>query len=191
MTQLTPDSQSRLRVPTYLVLGSALIFALVDFFLAVAPLQVGNVMWRFGAVGLGANAIVTPLVLCVLIYALAVWLGDRAMIATIGVFAALLALYLLVAVGAFSLDALQMRSRVAPAAHGKFIVASAVAIVKIVIELVLAVVLAVNAFRANRATRRVTARGARASAPIIGARGGAMPAAAPAGAERDPGSATP
>jgi hypothetical protein len=190
MTQITTDNWRRLRTPVYLVLGCALLFAIVDFILAVAPLQLGNVMWRFGAVGLSANAVVTPLVIASLLYALSIVSEDRGILMAVGILAALFAFYLLIASGSFALDALQMRSRVNPAAKDKFVVASAVAGVKLVVECVISLLLAIGAFRANRASRRVVARNTRQAAPIIGARGTAVPAQ-PVITERDAGGVTP
>jgi hypothetical protein len=170
MIASTPEYLRRLRTPAYVVLGLSLLFAIADFLLAVTPLHPGTVMWRFGAVGLGANAVMTPLLLLVFIYALALSVEDRAVIGVICGLSALATIVLLAASGTFALDALQMKSRVQPGALDKFTSASAQAVVKLLLEAIACAVLAVSAFRANRRPRRDAARTPRPAGPLLGAR---------------------
>ena len=167
MTSSAPDLVRRLRAPGYLIMAVTSILPLIDLLMAISPLHLGTVMWRFGAVGLISSAVGAPLLVLVLIYALALLCGDRKVVITVGVIAVLFALLLLVGAGSFTLDALQMKGRVNPAALDKFKGASALALVKLVVMCIASVVLAVSAFRSSRLSKRETVRATRPNATLI------------------------
>ncbi|MEO8338002.1 MAG: hypothetical protein ABI664_23715 [bacterium] len=158
MTSPAPTSSlaRHLRVPGYLFFGIAMILPILDLLISVYPLRLGTVVWRFGAVGLLSNAIGAPLLVLFFIFALAVFSGDKRVIATVGVIAALIALLLVAGAGSFALDALQMKRRVQAAAQQRFMMASAQAMVKLVAEGVSAIVLAYSAFRVLNRKRILT-----------------------------------
>ena len=120
MTSSTPDLVRRLRAPGYLIMAVTSILPLIDLMMAISPMHLGTVMWRFGAVGLISSAIGAPLLVLTLIYALALLCGDRKVVITVGVIAAVVALLMLVGAGSFTLDALKMKGRVNPVALDKF-----------------------------------------------------------------------
>ena len=162
-----PDLLRRLRAPGYLIMAVTSILPLIDLLMAISPMHPGTVMWRFGAVGLVSSAVGAPLLVLTLIYALALLSGDRKVVVAVGVIAALIALLLLIGAGAFTLDALQMKSRVNPVALDKFKGASALALLKLLVMCVASIVLAVSAFRAARQSKREVVRTARPSGKLV------------------------
>jgi hypothetical protein len=159
MRPLAPSEYPRrLRVPGYLILGSAMVLPLLDFVLSVMPMRPDTVAWRFGAIGLFASAQMVPLLTMFLIYALALMAKDRRVIIFIGGVSFLLALTALVSSGAFALDALQMNGRVQPQAYARFRLASVQAVAKLILGGVAALVLSVSVFRTARAMRLATVR---------------------------------
>ena len=167
MTSTAPDLIRRLRAPGYLIMAVTSILPLIDLMMAISPMHPGTVMWRFGAVGLISSAVGAPLLVLVLVYALALLCGDRKVVITVGVIAAVLAVLMIVGGGSFTLDALQMKGRVNPAALDKFKGASALALVKLVVMGISAIVLAVSAFRSAKLSKRETVRAARPGATLI------------------------
>jgi hypothetical protein len=159
----------RLRVPTYTILGMALLLQVLDLIATVSPMHAGQVLWRFGAVGLFASAVINPLILLIFIYVLAVALGDKVTIRVIAALAALLAVLILIGAGSFSLDTLQMKSRVQPEALDKFKGAALLALFKLLLELVSSTVLAVSAIRTLRYLQRTAVpRGNSVGSLVVG-----------------------
>ena len=93
----------RLRAPGYIILGIAMILPILDFIVSTIPLKPTTVVWRFGAFGLLSSAIGAPLLVLLLIYALALLAGDRKVMILVAVLAALIALTLIGGSGAFAL----------------------------------------------------------------------------------------
>jgi hypothetical protein len=149
MTSPAPTSSlaRRLRVPGYLFFGIAMILPILDLLVSVYPIRLGTVVWRFGAVGLLSSAIGAPLLVLFFIFALALFLGDRRVVLTVGIVASLIALLLVAGAGSFALDALQMKRRVQEAAQQRFMMASMQAMLKLILEGISAIVLAISAFR--------------------------------------------
>jgi hypothetical protein len=167
MTSSAPDLVRRLRAPGYLIMAVTSILPLIDLLMAISPMHPGTVMWRFGAVGLISSAIGAPLLVLTLVYALALLSGDRKVVITVGVIAAVIAVLMFIGAGSFSLDALQMKGRVNPTALDKFKGASALALAKLLLMGIAAVVLAVSAFRSAKLAKRETVRVARPGATLI------------------------
>lgn len=170
MVATSPDVLRRLRAPGYLIIGLAAILPLSDLISTVWPPHAGQLMWRFGTVGLGASAIGVPLFLMFLLFALAAVLGDSRVILTIAIVSAVIALLLVLGVGAFTLDTLQMRGGVSPSAMPRFKAASGQALVKLLLHAISATVLAISAFRVARGDRKESGRSgsAKASPLMVG-----------------------
>jgi hypothetical protein len=167
MTSSAPDLVRRLRAPAYLIMAVTSILPLIDLMMAISPMHLGTVMWRFGAVGLISSAIGAPLLVLVLVYALALLSGDRKVVITVGVIAAVVALLMILGAGSFTLDALQMKGRVNPVALDKFKGASALALVKLVVMGIASIVLALSAFRSSKLMKREPVRTTRPGATLI------------------------
>lgn len=152
MLTSAPNSLARrLRVPGYLFLGIAMILPVIDLFVGIYPFRLGQVVWRFGAVGLLSSAVGAPLLVLFFVFALALFAGDRKVVIGVGIVAALIALILIGGAGSFSLDALQMKRRVQAAAQLKYMMASGQALFKLLLEALSAIVLSISAFRAANA----------------------------------------
>jgi hypothetical protein len=157
MTPPAPNSLARhLRVPGYLFFGIAMILPLLDLLVSVYPIRLGTVVWRFGAVGFLSGAIGAPLLILFFIFALALFAGDRKVIMTVGVVAALIALLLVAGTGSFALDALQMKRRIQAAAQQRFVMVAMQAMLKIILQAISAIVLSITAFRTLKNWKRVT-----------------------------------
>ena len=149
MISSAPNSLARhLRAPGYLFFGIAMLLPVLDLLISIYPFRIGTVVWRFGAVGLLSSAVGAPLLVLFFVFALALFAGDRKVVIAVGVLAALIALLLISGSGSFVLDALQMKRRVQAAAQERFMMASAQAMLKLVLESITAIVLALSAFRA-------------------------------------------
>jgi hypothetical protein len=171
MTPSAPTSSlaRRLRVPGYLFFGIAMILPVLDLLVSVYPIRLGTVVWRFGAVGLLSSAIGAPLLVLFFIFALALFLGDRRVIITVGVVASLIALLLVAGAGSFALDALQMKRRVQEAAQQRFMMASMQAMLKLILEGISAIVLAIAAFRivSNKKVAAVSRSDSRSTGSLV------------------------
>ena len=166
----------RLRVPGYLILAIALVFPLADLLVQTMPLKPSQVVWRFGTMGLLSSAVSAPILVLFMIYVLALMAGDRKVVLTVVAISAVFALVLLAGSGAFALDALQMKRRVAAAAQARFTLATAQAMMKLLLQGLASVVLAVSALVTVRGTKVAAPRAERPSGPnlIVGSRGAAM-----------------
>lgn len=159
MISSAPNSLARhLRVPGYLFFGIAMLLPVLDLLISIYPFRIGTVVWRFGAVGLLSSAVGAPLLVLFFVFALALFAGDRKVVIGVGVLAALIALLLISGSGSFVLDALQMKRRVQAAAQQRFMMASAQAMLKLVLESITAIVLAISAFRALSKAKVVAAQ---------------------------------
>lgn len=161
------DRFKSLRWPAYLTIALLVLFPMMDAVLTIWPLRVGEVAWRFGAVGIFSRALMTPLFALVLAYALALLLEQRIAQRIISGLSVLAALTLFSASIFFVLDTLQMRNQVQAQMKTAFDVASSVALGKIVIVASVALLLGILAFRTSRKPAPARRAAARVEAPII------------------------
>ncbi len=164
------DLAPRLRVPGYLVLGLICLQPLVDLLSAAWPPRLGVATWRFSFLGTASNSLLLPLVGLFLIYALATLLGDRTIALTIGMLTAVLGLVCLAAMGAFALDALQLRAQVRPEAAARFNIGSAWAFGKLGLGFIASIALSMAGFGTSSAlSREASSRSAtRPSSLVVG-----------------------
>ena len=101
--------RSRITGAVYFVGFLCLLFPLVDLVTNVWPLRVGDVQWRYGAVGLGSGFLLTPLLGLALIAALATIQSNAFALRVAGVVGLLAAVVLGAVTLLFVLDALQVR----------------------------------------------------------------------------------
>src|SRR4051812_17278220 len=99
-----------IRVPAYLILSMAMILPLLDYANGLVPFQLGDAIWRFGAVSLIASYAVATTVQLFFLYVVAVLAGDRKVLYLLAGIAILAAVALLGSSGMYGLDALQARS---------------------------------------------------------------------------------
>jgi hypothetical protein len=119
-----------LALPSYVVAALLVLIPVADTVLALTPLHPGAVAWRFGALGMGSQAVMTPLLGGLLALVTAAILGHRRGVRALQVLAVLAAVLLLAASVLFVLDAAQTRASIRATAKGVFDKASVVALVK-------------------------------------------------------------
>jgi hypothetical protein len=186
MISTAPNSLARhLRVPGYLFFGIAMILPVLDLLISIYPFRIGTVVWRFAAVGLLSSSVGAPLLVLFFVFALALFAGDRRVVIAVGVIATLVALLLISSSGSFVLDALQMKRRVQAAAQQRFMLASAQAMLKLILQSITSIVLALSAFRALSkakivAQQRSEPRGS--AALVMGRQSSSRPVVAPVAA---------
>lgn len=139
--------------PAYIVAVLLIAIPMADTALALMPLRPSNVAWRFGALGLGSQAVMTPLLGALLALITAAVLGHRLGLRIVQVLVCLAAVVFVSASGLFVLDALQTRPSIPVAAKGAFDKASAVALVKYLVGAAAAVAFAITCQRLIRHAR--------------------------------------
>ena len=106
------DSIHSFAPAVYFTLILLILVPAVDFLLNVWPASVREIGWRYGAVGLFAQYLHTPLLGFLLLSLYAAWRGDLRTLRTAGLVCVLCASLLLIANVGFALDALQLRAGV-------------------------------------------------------------------------------
>jgi hypothetical protein len=160
------NRMNALAVPVYLVAAILILFPLMDTLLSVWPLQVGEVAWRFGAVGLFSRAMMTPLLGLLMAFTVAMLLEQRTMVRVLAVAGGLSALIIAGTSVFFLLDAVQMRAQVNPQAKTAFDVASVVALAKYGITISILVVFAIVGWKQSRGSRKA-ASSRKAATPLV------------------------
>jgi len=151
--------------PAVYLLGIVLVLVpALDFTLNVWPLQPDEVGWRYGAVGLLAQYLHTPLLGVLIIGLFASVRAHRRTLLTLGTACALTTLLLLGALGGFSLDAIQLRAGVAPETLPVFHAAVLRAVGKLLTAAAAFTLFATAALRRARALRQTQRQGA---APVL------------------------
>lgn len=145
----------RLRVPTYLILGVALLFPLIDVMMGAWPMHPGLLTWRFGFVGILATTVSAPLLVLLLLYAFALSVGDRKVVVLCAVVALVLAVVLVAGGASFFLDTIQMKRRVPASQLARFDAASTQALMKLAINTIASLVLGISILRTLRMARVV------------------------------------
>jgi hypothetical protein len=171
----------RLAVPGYLVAFLIFLFPLLDTALSVWPPQTSQLAWRFGAAGLFSRALMTPLLAVLIAYGIALVLEHRTVLRVLAIVNGLAVVLIVLVMGLFVLDALEMRVQVRPDTKRAFDAASTVALVKYGTGMLAALAFAVHGWKASKRTD--VAKKVRRSGPeILGRR----PVSAPPPAERRP-----
>ncbi len=157
--------------PLYLAGLLVILLTAVDFVATVAPLSPQTVSWRFGAVGMLSRSIMLPTVGLVGILGTAALLEHVRIQRLVMVLGFLASGLLLLAVGMFALDAVQLRNQVGPEAVTSFKASSVVALIKLLSGAVLLAVVGVSGLRMSRHAAR-KAHSAGPAAVIVRATGG-------------------
>jgi len=125
LEQLNP-----LAVPAYAVAALMVLIPVVDTVFALLPMHPGDVAWRFGAIGLGSQLMLSPLLGALVAFVTAALLGHRGGLRALQILCMVAAVLILAAVVLFVLDALQTRHQVQPKAKFAFDKATATALLK-------------------------------------------------------------
>jgi hypothetical protein len=161
-----------LAVPVYVVAALLIAIPLADTILSVMPPRPGDVAWRFGALGLGGQAVLTPLLGALLALVTAAVFGHRRTLRAVQIVAALAALVFVAASGIFALDALQTRPSIQAAAKGAVDRASIGALAKYAIGCAALVVFAIASHRLLRRNRAESAADAEQPQLVSSSRAG-------------------
>ena len=122
-----------LALSAYLVGATLIIIPLVDALLSISPLRFGDYRWRFGAVGMLANALLIPNAGFLLLLATAIIYSHTTFRRILGIVALVGATVFVFTIGLFALDALQTRPAVQPAMTLSFTVATLSAFTKMIL----------------------------------------------------------
>ncbi len=149
------------------VTGAVLIVdQLLILFTSISPLSPTSAGWRFGAMGLGIGR-ATPLLLAdTLIILAALWLGHGLMMRIWGGVHFVLAVGLLVLLGLFALDAIQVRQQLVPEAQSAMLLGAARAAVMALVLSIWSAWLAIHLLRISKQFQ--APRSERGSALIVG-----------------------
>ncbi len=120
----------------------------VDLIGAVVPPRPAEVSWRFGVFGLFTNALVTPMLGIAIMQVVANLLERWKTVRRIAIFNLILAIVLLLGLGLFVLDYLQLRQAVTGSSRNAYDAAAIKAILVGVLELGVLAWLVVSGFQA-------------------------------------------
>ncbi len=101
----------RVAAAAYLLAALLIVFTSMDLVQSVWPIRAGDVQWRVLSVGLLSRMLITPLLGLVVAYFAALLMEHRRVLRTLAVLEALLAVLLVVGIGFYALDALELRAR--------------------------------------------------------------------------------
>lgn len=152
----------------YAVALVLLVSPLVDLIGAVWPARMGEVSWRFGAFGLTTSALVSPILGFALLKVGGVLLEHRGLVRGVAVVDLVLLLLLLVGLGFFALDFLQLRATLATSSLAQYDMAGFKAAVNGLIELIVLGWMGVAGLRASgHVARPAGGHGSRGEAGLI------------------------
>ena len=128
----------------------AFVLFFIPYFQAMAgiwPLQLGSLQWRYTATSAMSGILMLPFIGLVLALAVARTCGHKAAARIVGAVAALTTLTLLLAMGLFVMDALQLKKVVPDRELARFNKANVVVGVTLVFSFVVFVILTITSFR--------------------------------------------
>lgn len=140
--------QRNLIAGAYLVGIALVLVPLLDAAISVLPFRADDVRWRFGVVGVLANALLIPNAGLLLVLTIATLAGHTTVRRTVGVVAAVAGAVCVFAIALFSLDAIQARATVRAGMGVPFAVATLSAMAKLLLSTITLVVLALAGLRA-------------------------------------------
>jgi hypothetical protein len=120
----------------------------VDLIGAIVPPRPGEVTWRFGVFGLFTNALVTPMLGLAIMQVVATLLEQWKTVRRITLFNLVLAVVLVLGLGLFILDYIQLRQAVTGSSRNAYDAAAFKAMLVCVLELGVLVWLVVSGFQA-------------------------------------------
>ena len=140
-----------LALAAYLVGASLILIPLADAILSIAPFQIGEVRWRFGAAGMLANAFLIPNAGLLLLLATAVAAGHTLFRRVVGIAAFVGVGLAVIAIGVFVLDTIQMQANIRPDIRRQLWLAAASGGMKMLLETMVLFVLGLAGMSGSRA----------------------------------------
>ena len=123
---------SMLAKPAYLLAGLLIVIPMMDLVTNILPARLGDPQWRYGSLGLFAGFSLTPLLGLLVLAGAAVALDHARMLWIAGIASMVIGVLLVLSLGLFVLDVLQIRGNVNPDLMRTFDIGAAKAVVKIV-----------------------------------------------------------
>ncbi len=148
------SSARRLRIVGYLFMATLLSMQLIDLGVRAWPFRFHSPAWRLSLIGTSVGAMAGQLLALFAIFAIALLAEDRGAAFVVAVVSALAAVFCVIALGSFSLDALQIKNEVQASLTDKYDVGSIWVIVKLAIGTVLLLVLSVASWRTAKGIAR-------------------------------------
>lgn len=138
-------------VPAIYAVGIVmLLVAIGDYSGQLWPFRPTEVGWRYGAVGIFSNFLVTPVFALLLIGAAAAVGGHRIMLRILGVIGIGFTAALLVSIALFSLDALQVRQQAEPGAKWLTTISASMAAAKLLMAAAVSFILGLGTLKASK-----------------------------------------
>ena len=131
----------------YFVALLLIVNPIVDVTIAALPFRPGEMTWRFAAIGIFAEGVMTPLLGFLFILLIATYLGHRSVVRAVGWLCAIGFVAFLGVIGLFAVEATSMRELVAEEVQAAFGIASVAALLKHVTGAVGTGLMAVGAFK--------------------------------------------
>lgn len=161
------DSLRRLVPGSFAVAAVFILSPLVDVVTNVYPTDPGSVQWRYGAIGIMSNYLVSGVFGLLLGTCVAALAGRRIALWIFVALDVLGAVVLLLLLGLFSLDVLQLRGLVQPDAADMFKIGASKAAMKLAIVAVALLILGFGGFRAARDAAGAAPKKGRKDAPLL------------------------
>lgn len=136
----------------YPVAALLVLTSLADVLPKILPLQLGSQDWRFGALGLAFNALVTPLLGLAIAAAVAFIVGHRGVLLMVSVLFLLMALFATVGGVTFLMDFGKVTAGLGEEASRSFRVATWKTLFIVLLALPAALWFGISGFRAARGT---------------------------------------
>jgi hypothetical protein len=138
----------------FAALYAAAVVVLLDqaaeLFVSLTPVRVGDIRWRFGAFGLVVGRTTTAVLVDILVIVAALGLGHRGFLRAWAILHLIVAGVLLIGLGGFALDAIELHRLTNPEVTSSFELAAGRAAVVVGVAVVYCVWAAVATLRATR-----------------------------------------
>ena len=152
------DIGGNFRRPALVFLVVTLVLQVADLIVTISPITPTRIMWRFNALGSASSMIGNVLLLILLIFAVSLLFRAHAGLALVAVLAGIVAVCCFAGAGVFILDTLQLQGKVEPQVAKGFVLASAQALWRFLVNGLIAVFFTTSSFSAWRARVREARR---------------------------------
>lgn len=156
--QQTMAQHRQTALPAYLVALAFLLIPPLDALMQVLPTRMHDPKWRFGTFGLESNALMLPMAGLLIAFMTTVFFEHRRFQKVLGILSAVAGVVIIVALGFFALDALQLHSEVNPAARLAYKVATMTAVLKSILGILILAGFAYASFKAPKLPRPAKAQ---------------------------------
>jgi hypothetical protein len=146
----TRSTHRALLFAAYLMCAYVCAIPLVEAAFSASPTQAGVVAWRFGATGLFAQALMTPLLGLSVALGVSVYFHHRRTLQTLAVVSGFGAMATLVVVPLFTLDALELRGAIDGGARARFDITTLMTLSRLILAVLLGAALGFGGWGKSR-----------------------------------------